>query len=90
MGRLLADLSRTDSDLRLAGAWTKAFFVRENRERGEIPRRAQRCEGNWRDKSHWLRPGRRPAGLNPSQKTGRQDMACSARTTEPARHHQGE
>lgn len=47
----------------------------ENRERGASPRRAQRCEGDWRDRCHWRQPGRCPFRMNPSQKTGLWGMA---------------
>lgn len=35
-----------------------------------MPARARRCKGDRTDESHWDTPGRRPSGLNPSQKTG--------------------
>src|SRR6185312_4757760 len=43
---------------------------RENREGGERPPRAQRCDGDYPDIRHRLRPGRRSDGMNLSQKTG--------------------
>ncbi len=43
----------------------------ENREGGEIPLRAQRCDGDCPDIRHWPVLGRRSDGVNLSQKTGR-------------------
>jgi len=56
--------------IRLMRLQVPETLFRENRESGENPLRTQRCNGDRPDNRHWLTPGRRPDGMNLSQKTG--------------------